>query len=51
MFENVQNLLLENDGKQPIKKNEILDGNDRLVPGGEKKLLEVGMVHTVTEMK
>ena len=37
----ILNLLLENDGKPPIKKNEILDANDRLVPGGEKRLLEV----------
>jgi superfamily II DNA or RNA helicase len=35
------NLLLENDGRAPIKKNEIFDSNDKLVPGGEERLKEV----------
>ena len=34
----ILNLLLENDGKDPIKKNEIFDGDDNFVPGGEERL-------------
>ena len=34
----ILNLLLENDGKEPIKKNEIFDSEDNFVPGGEERL-------------
>jgi len=34
----ILNLLLENDGKDPIKKNEIFDSEDNFVPGGEERL-------------
>ena len=36
----ILNLLLENDGRPLIKRNEILDGEDNFVPGGEKRLEE-----------
>jgi len=34
----ILNLLLENDGREPIKKNEIFDSEDNFVPGGEERL-------------
>ena len=34
----ILNLLLENDGRDPIKKNEIFDSEDNFVPGGEERL-------------
>jgi hypothetical protein len=34
----ILNLLLENDGREPIKKNEIFDAEDNFVPGGEERL-------------
>jgi hypothetical protein len=34
----ILNLLLENDGRDPIKKSEIFDSEDNFVPGGEEKL-------------
>ena len=37
----ILNLLLENDGRPPIKKNEIFDNNDNLVPGGAERLKEI----------
>jgi len=37
----ILNLLLENDGRNPIRRNEIFDGEDNLVPGGEEKLKEL----------
>jgi len=37
----ILNLLLENDGRPPVKKNEIFDSNDRLVPGGAERLKEL----------
>ena len=37
----ILNLLLENDGRPPIKKNEIFDGNDNFVPGGAERLMDL----------
>jgi len=37
----ILNLLLENDGRAPIKKSEIFDSNDNLVPGGAERLKEL----------
>jgi superfamily II DNA or RNA helicase len=37
----ILNLLLLNDGRPPIKKNEIFDGNENLVPGGAERLKEI----------
>jgi len=34
----ILNLLLENDGRDPIKKGEIFDSEDNFVPGGEERL-------------
>jgi hypothetical protein len=34
----ILNLLLENDGRDPIKKSEIFDSEDNFVPGGEDRL-------------
>ena len=34
----ILNLLLENDGRDPIKKSEIFDSEDNFVPGGEERL-------------
>jgi len=37
----ILNLLLENDGRPPVKRNEIFDSNDNFVPGGEERLKEL----------
>ena len=34
----ILNLLLENDGHEPIKKSEIFDKDDYLIPGSQKKI-------------
>jgi len=37
----ILNLLLENDGRDPVRRNEIFDSNDNLVPGGAERLKEL----------
>lgn len=37
----ILNLLLENDGREPIKKSEIFDSEDNFVPGGEDRLRKI----------
>ncbi len=37
----IMNLLLENDGKEPIKKSELFDAEDNLIPGAEQKIKEL----------
>lgn len=37
----ILNLLLENDGRDPIKKSEIFDSEDNFVPGGEERLRKI----------
>ena len=37
----ILNLLLENDGRDPIRKNEIFDAEDNLIPGAEERLKEL----------
>jgi len=37
----VLNLLLENDGREPIKKGDIFDSEDNLIPGAEERLKEL----------
>lgn len=36
----ILNLLLENDGRPLLKRNEVLDSDDNFVPGGQKRLEE-----------
>lgn len=37
----VLNLLLENDGRDPVKKSDIFDSEDNLIPGAEEKIKEL----------
>ena len=37
----ILNLLLENDGKQTIKKSDIFDSDDVLIPGAQEKLYKL----------
>ena len=37
----ILNLMLYTDGRQPIEESDIFDKNDNLIPGGEKKLLDI----------
>ena len=37
----ILNLLLENDGKQTIKKSDIFDSDDVLIPGAQEELYKL----------